>query len=212
MSGAPFRLDVMTLAGLREASAVLASSFSVKELEVVQFRGELFLRAARPSSGPGFDHRLVSAVSPERGAFTRFDDEAVLAAARAAMPGVTVADAVWLDQYDAYYYDRSGARPLPVLRVRYDDPPQTWLYLDPYRGAIARKEEQLTRVNRWLYHGLHSLDFPFLYDRRPLWDIVVIALSLGGIVLSVTTMTQGWHRLRRHGRRLTRAVGRRPGV
>ncbi len=54
-------------------------------------------------------------------------------------------------------------------------------------AAIVRKEERLTRLNRWLYHGLHSLDFPFLYYRRPLWDVVVIVLSVGGIVLSVTT-------------------------
>ena len=69
------------------------------------------------------------------------------------------------------------------------DPQQTWLYFDPKRGTIARKEERLTRLNRWLYHGLHSLDFPFLYYRRPLWDIVVIVLSLGGIVLSATTFS-----------------------
>ena len=118
------------------------------------------------------------------------------------MPGTAVDDAVWLEEYDAYYYDRNGARLLPVLRVRYDDPSRTWLYLDPQRGVIVRKEERLSRVNRWLYHGLHSLDFPFLYTRRPLWDVVVILLSLGGITLSVTSLTQGWRRLRRHGRRL----------
>jgi hypothetical protein len=71
------------------------------------------------------------------------------------------------------------------------------LYFDPKHGAIARKEERLSRLNRWLYHGFHSLDFPFLYYRRPLWDIVVIALSLGGIVLSATTLTASWRRVRR---------------
>jgi hypothetical protein len=35
---------------------------------------------------------------------------------------------------------------------------------------------------------LHSLDFPFLYFQRPLWDIVVVGLSIGGTVLSVTTI------------------------
>ncbi len=52
---------------------------------------------------------------------------------------------------------------------------QTWLYLDPFRGSIVRKEVSLTRINRWFYHGLHSLDFPFLYYRCPLWDAVVIS-------------------------------------
>ena len=52
------------------------------------------------------------------------------------------------------------------------------------------------RVAR-LYHGLHSLDFPLLYYRRPLWDAVVTVLSLGGMVLSVTTMWAARRRLRR---------------
>ena len=120
------------------------------------------------------------------------------------MPGTAVDDAAWLEDYDDYYYARYHALPLPVLRLRFGDPQQTWLYVDPQRGMILRKEERLTRLNRWLYHGLHNLDFRFLYHRRPLWDIVVILLSLGGIVLSVSSMAQGWHRLRRHARRLTR--------
>jgi hypothetical protein len=59
------------------------------------------------------------------------------------------------------------------------------------------------RLNRWLYHGLHSLDFPFLYTRRPLWDLVVIVLSLGGIAISVTSAPQAWRRLRRHATSLS---------
>ena len=99
----------------------------------------------------------------------------------------------------------SGDSSLPVLRVRYGDPQHTWLYFDPRRGVIARKEERLTRLNRWLYHGFHSLDFPFLYYRRPLWDIVVITLSVGGMVLSATTLSASWRRLRRNAGRIGRA-------
>jgi hypothetical protein len=118
------------------------------------------------------------------------------------MPGVPIADSQWLQDYDAYYYDRDGGLSLPILRVRYADPQSTWLYFDPRTGAIARKEETLSRLNRWLYHGLHSLDFPLLYYRRPLWDIVAITLSIGGIVLSLSTMPVGWHRMRRDWRSL----------
>lgn len=69
----------------------------------------------------------------------------------------------------------------------------------------------LVYTHRWLgilgslqFQGLHSLDFPFLHNRRPLWDFVVTALSLGGIALSATTLHRAWHRLLRHGRRLSR--------
>ena len=57
-------------------------------------------------------------------------------------------------------------------------------------------------MNRWLYHGLHSLDFPLLYYRRPLWDIVMIVLSLGGLGSAVTAVVPAWRRLRRHVQRL----------
>jgi hypothetical protein len=123
------------------------------------------------------------------------------------MPGVAIEGMQWMDEYDAYYYDRSArlpashsataARPLPVLRVRYGDAERTWLYFDPRRGAIARKEERLSRLNRWLYHGLHSFDFPALYYRRPLWDLVVIVLSLGGLLLSASTINASFRRLKR---------------
>jgi hypothetical protein len=126
----------------------------------------------------------------------------LFAAASDAMPGVPIVERSVLERYDAYYYDRNGDLPLPVLRVRFADPVGTWLYIDPRRAAIVRKEERLTRINRWLYHGLHSLDFPWLHTRRPLWDIVVIFLSLGGIGSAITSLAPAWRRLRRHAQRL----------
>jgi hypothetical protein len=58
-----------------------------------------------------------------------------------------------------------------------------------------------TYGGRPIYQGLHSLDFPFLYYTRPLWDVVVIVLSIGGTVLSVVSLVPVWRRLRRHTRR-----------
>jgi len=96
-----------------------------------------------------------------------------------------------------------------VLRVRYNDDAATWLYLEPSLGTMTRQDRP-GRWKRWLYHGLHSLDFPFLYRSRPLWDIVLIALSIGGLVLSATTLVPSWRRLARHVRhaRRTLAPGR----
>ena len=223
VTGGSLRLGPLTVEQLRAGVQAIEGSFVPKELDVVQFLGEPYLLAldARnavvgdvPTSLPNtlagrgtnpLEQRLVSVEHPERGTFTRFDDGMFDDLMAAVMPGVDIIEATWLRAYDDYYYDRSRRRRLPVLRVSYDDPQRTWLYFDPHRGAIARTEDRLSRVNRWLYHGLHSLDFPFLYDRRPLWDIVVILLSLGGIALSVTSLAQAWRRLRRHGRRLVGA-------
>jgi hypothetical protein len=199
LSGGSPRANEITAENVRAGVAALSVLGAVKEVGVVQFRGEPYLVAYR--SGAGSDvARLVSALEAEP-PFTRFDEADLLDAAVGAVPGAAMVEMTRLDRYDAYYYDRSGTLPLPVLRVRYDDPVETWLYLDPSRGTVARKEERLTRLNRWLYHGLHSFDFPGFYSSRPLWDVVVIVLSLGGLVISVTTLLPGWRRLSRAVRR-----------
>src|SRR5262249_46005167 len=170
----------------------MTAATNATEIEIRQFQGQLYLEAG---------NRLLAALAPERGTFGELDNTQLMAAARGAMPGVPVADAARLYAYDWYYYDRDATLPLPVLRVRFADRPQTWLYLDPASGAVVRREQRLSRLNRWLYHGLHSLDFPFLYWRRPLWDIVMIVLSLGGLASAVTSMLPAWRRVRRLARK-----------
>jgi hypothetical protein len=222
-TGGPLKVELLSIESMRAAYDAIAPSFTPKELETLQFRGEphwvaydapsqeqavawmhsgLLPRSPRPE----MDHRYVSAVHPERGAITTFGRDAMTEIAAAAMPGVAVQDSMWLDDYDGYYYDSSRSRRLPVLRVRYTDANATWLYLDPERGGIVQRSGKVSRLRRWLYQGFHSLDFPFLYYKRPLWDIVVIALSIGGTVLSMTTMLPAWRRLKRHGRTLMARV------
>ncbi len=220
-TGGPLNLDAVTLDRIRRSFEALSVQFVPREVEVSQFRGEPFALAYRPPDDGrtvpwlntdfaafvepvSLERQLVWLASPERGTFSRFPPEALMDVARHALPEAAMVDAVWLDQYDAYYYDQTGARALPVLRARYDDEADTWLYLDPFKGAVVQKEVRRSRLERWLYHGLHSLDFPFLYRSRPLWDIVVIILSIGGVVLSVTTMVPAWRRLRRQARKWVR--------
>jgi len=47
---------------------------------------------------------------------------------------------------------------------------------------------------------LHSWDWRPLLERRPLWDLAMVLLSLGGAALSLTGVVIGWRRL---GRKLT---------
>ena len=191
VAGGAIALDAVTMPRLHAAIDALVSP---RDVQIVQFLGELYL-VAEPQNA------IISLAEPERGAMAGLPESMMLESARVAMLPTPIVDTTWLRTYDAYYYDRDGELPLPTLRARYADPQQTWLYLDPRRGAIVRKEERWSRVNRWLYHGLHSFDFPFLYYQRPLWDVVVIALSAGGIVSIVTAMTPAFRRLRRHARR-----------
>lgn len=229
-TGGPIDLTPLTVERIAAVAAAVRRSFPPRELDFFQFMGEpYFIAYVPPSAAESAPWRnsdiaaatalnidrqfvMVSALRPEAGTFTGFDRERMWDVAKAAMPGVPVADAAWLDEYDAYYYSQKGTRALPVLRVRYDDGPRTWLYLDPERGVIASRLERSTRWNRWLYHGFHSLDFPFMYYKRPLWDIVVIVLSLGGIAISLTSALPAWRRLVRRGRELRGWWGRRSGA
>jgi hypothetical protein len=154
---------------------------------------------------------MVWLLQPERGAFTRFDDSASSAIAHEAIPGVSIKEAVRINDYDNYYRTRFGSQPLPALRVKYDDPTNTWLYIDPQRGLIALRVQQHNRQRRWLYNGLHKFDFPYVYDRPVLWATSIVLFSLGCLVLSVTTILPMFRRLRRHvGRLLTRIQKRKP--
>ena len=87
--------------------------------------------------------------------------------------------------------------PLPVFRARFSDAENTWYYIDATTSEVLFRSTQKDRIKRWLYNGLHSLDFRFLLANRPLWDIVVIALSVAGIVFSLTSLIIAWRRLRR---------------
>jgi hypothetical protein len=218
VSGGALDLKRVSLDTLRTSLATVSAEFAPRELTIAQFRGEPFAVAHRPPADvaafewrntdvaafiepSSLEQRIVPLATPTQKPFSRFPDDVVVTAAREALPGARMTEAVWLSEYDSYYYDRTGIRALPVLRARYDDAVDTWLYLDPAKGRIALKEERRSRLERWLYHGLHSLDFPFLYNRRPLWDVLLIGLSIGGTVLSATTLLPALRRLRRHTRR-----------
>ena len=107
-----------------------------------------------------------------------------------------------LSEYDMHYYSRAahtmtggGDKPLPVLRVVFTDAHATWVHIDPHTGAVLDKSDTHRRASRWLFALLHSWDWGPLLARRPLWDVVLVVLSLGGALLSFTGVVVGWRRL-----------------
>lgn len=131
---------------------------------------------------------------------TRLPDAAEMQARAALLlPAAPLQDVRTLQRYDDYYYTRHperGSHPLPALRVRFADDDATWFHLDPVSGRILDRSTRINRLYRWLYNGLHSWDIRWLWERRPLWDIVVITFSFGGFALSLTGVVIGWRRLR----------------
>ena len=167
----------------------------VKEMEFLRIQGQPYYLARSSQSRP-----VLMAVNPPGHVHGPFSTESLLARAGEAFPGEQIVESLTLSDYDNYYYSRGRDLPLPVLRVKFDDAQRTWYYIDPATGRILQRLERRNRIERWIYNGLHSLDFSFWYYRRPLWDIGVITLCLGGVLLSVLGVMLGTRRLRRKAR------------
>jgi hypothetical protein len=174
--------------------------FQPSEIELQQFMSEAYY-VAYDASGDidrrPIRHMVVRADGDAPLVHDGFNRDELLTAARAAMPGQEPAEIAWLTEYDSYYYAPAQAARLPVLRVKFNDADGTWLYLDAHNGALVLRETSATRPLRWLYHGLHSLDFPRLYQSTWTWAALVVILSAGGIFLSLTSLVIAWRQLRR---------------
>lgn len=135
------------------------------------------------------------------------DRQAIVAAAQRLVADGKLTDERLLTAPDAYWYE-AGKRPqLPVLRLQFADPARTWLYLDPATGELLQGIDARGRIYRWLYQMLHTWDLNALTLHRPLWDVLLWAFSLVGLVTSVSGVWLGVRRLRRkatHARVVTR--------
>jgi hypothetical protein len=175
---------------------------AVKEIELVTVGGSSFYIATLSPA----DSRVV----PIDGApAPQFDPDWLMNGVSAVAGANQIADARVIDTYDRYYLDRRSQRPLPVVMVRFNDSAATRIYLDPKTARIVGGHDAGDWMNRWLYHGLHSLDFPWLYAYRPLWDVVVITFMVGGTALCVTSLVLAWRVV---GRKLSRLAGNRSSV
>ncbi len=153
---------------------------------------------------PGYAVHLASGgtywVDAETGA-RRGELDAAQAAAvaqRALGGAVGVRSVDRITAYDTYYYARHGREmPLPAWRVALADRAHSVVYLDPVTGAPVGFVDTDSRSWRWLRDGLHTFDFPGLNNRRPLWDLVVLPLMLGGTLGALTGLWIAGRRLRR---------------
>ncbi|MCJ2122723.1 PepSY domain-containing protein [Methylobacterium sp. J-077] len=138
------------------------------------------LRAVAPDAGPGPDASILAE------------------AAAAAIPDGHLRATQKLSAYDAYWYPHgSDPRPLPVLRLRFDDPAATWLNIDPRDGTILQRLDRSGRINRWLFDALHRLDLPILTRRPALRDAAQWLLNLLAAGIAITGIVAGWRRLGR---------------
>ena len=148
------------------------------------------------------DHRQLIAATTFTTHPGLFDESSLVARIKAGAPDARIVETQPLAEYDSYYYSRNRQIPLPALRIKFDDPAQTWVYVDPSIGQVVTAINRWQRVERWAYHGLHSLDLPYIYNSRPSWDIVMILLCLGGLTSSGIGFWMGLRRARRAAKRM----------
>ncbi|WP_374583908.1 PepSY domain-containing protein [Pseudoduganella sp.] len=182
-------------ASVAAPSALLAAAGgSVRELRWTRVQGRVVVQAFAAGGKPV----LLDGATAQP---LQLDPAALRTAAAQLLPG-SVPRFAMQSVYDLYYYNRDAhtmtggsAKPLPVLRVEFDDPQASWVYLDPYTGAVVGRSDRGKRSSRWLFAMLHSWDWLPLLERRPLWDMLLIFLSIGGAVMSITGIVIGWRRL-----------------
>ncbi len=181
-------------------AAVLAATGPMSEL---RWRRAVGLDVVQARAGAG----ATALLDMRSAAPVTLDPARVQAAVARLIPGQAVRFEQ-LDAYDFHYYTREahtmmGGRdqPLPVLRAIFADPAATWVHVDPATGQVLGRVDRGGRTGRWAFALLHSWDWLPLLERRPLWDVLLIVLSVGGLLLSSTGVIVGWRRLMRKGTR-----------
>jgi hypothetical protein len=181
LSGGPLDLTAFPAVGPGTWYDVLAARFP-KEIEFARIQDDPYFIARGIAPEP-----VLLSASPFAVRREPFSIESLMNRVRQGNPNVEIVESQVLSAYDSYYHPGgSEARrpPLPVLRVKFGDPDATWFYIDPHMGQVAGRFTWRQRLERWVYHGFHSLDFNFWYYNGTVWRATMVALNAGGALLS----------------------------
>jgi hypothetical protein len=162
--------------GSRDALATLGQAVS---LDTAPFAGQLYWR-----------------VTLRDGAVIRLDAAGRLAtltpadleqAAQRIAGTDAIAEQNLINEEDTYFLRRRRDNfILPVYRVVLGDEDRTHYYLDPRTGALLQRVDENGRWQRWLFSGLHRIDFTSWLRARPFWDGIILVLLFGGAAVSAT--------------------------
>jgi uncharacterized iron-regulated membrane protein len=158
------------------------------EVEFVSVGGQNFILASN-SNG------LKLFKPPNSFSQYKLTEPEISSAVQKAWPGIDIQSTQRPTESDTYGQLRERSLPQNTLRVILDDSSQTWIHINMDSGQIVSVMDRSRRVYRWLFNGLHSLDFPGLVSHRPLWDILILLLLGLGFLFSLTGVVVGWKRL-----------------
>jgi len=192
-TGKPTEAEAAAIAGmpLRDAlppDEIARLSASVKDVEWFAFGGQTYRRERL-----GADlQRLFSADAQTR---TSIPDQAYLSPedidAAASHLARACDRAAAVSPSDGYAI-ASVMHNAPVFRVVCGD---IWFDIDGASGLLLEKLDSSRRAYRWLFSGLHTLDFPILTARETLRTWVIVILCGCGLAFSLTGVVIAWRRL-----------------
>jgi hypothetical protein len=122
----------------------------------------------------------------------------LLAAAERIADGTGIAEQGLMRDEDNYYFSRRRREDVivPVYRVILNDEERTRYYLSTATGELLARADATNRMHRWLFSGLHHINFFAWLRLRPFWDIIVLTLMLGGTVVTATGCRLAIRRIR----------------
>lgn len=172
-------------------AAIQASppSGEVVNLASAPLDGKLFWLASRSD---GTVERLDASGKPAPVALQDLKD-----AAQRLAGGTAIVSEEMISEEDAYYFSHHDAVAIPAYRVILDDAEHTRFYFDPSSAQVVRRMDSNSRTRRWLFDGLHRMDFTNWLRWRPVWDIVTILLLLGGVAVTGTRTYLALSRIKR---------------
>ena len=200
LSGGPLDVASFPMIDAGTWYQVLAAR-SPKEIEFVRIQNAPFFIARGVEREP-----LLISANPLEIRRTPFSVDSLISRIQQGNPDVAILESQVLSDYDSYYRSQEQRPPLPVLRVKFSDPDSTWFYVDPRMGQVVRRFTRRQRLERWIYHGLHSLDFNFWYYNGAVWRTTMVVLNAGGALLSTIGLLLAPKRVKRGTKRVL--VGR----
>lgn len=166
----------------------LSLAQGAKQLEWVQLAGHPYIIAT-------LDHATQKILgqdgSARHFAYAQFQSEYIqlLQGSTCTLPTVVV-------NHDDYANGNAHAS-APLLRVVCNDQAHTWFHIDSANAQIVDVLNDSKRMYRWLYTGLHTLDFPALNQTPRLKTTLVVLFSVTGFMFSLTGVVLSWRRLRK---------------
>lgn len=161
----------------------------IKTLQWLKFAGNTYLLGSNENQNWLLDKTTGQLAKP-------FTQGPLLTQVKYLQPSLRIESVTWLSNGDNYYRSTSNKPSVPAFRFEFNDTHRTAYYIDPKTTEIVASVDDQSRLYRWLFHAMHRLDFPQLIRVEWLRQMIIIALSLLGIILSLAGIVIGAHRIR----------------